>query len=190
MNTQLFQALDNLMTEGMVMNITVQKTGDKLICSILPKSPDVKDEAAKKLVPFTASGTAAELDEGIIDAISEPISRANGLLTNLRDFEASTTAAEKNNKKIDADKKKFDQLIKKADQLEKDKKHLNAVACLRQALEFTTNKKQVEDRIKKIEAVANQNTIFGAMDTEDPVQENYLDDNDDNNDDDNEGEDE
>ena len=169
MNTQLFQSLDKLMTEGMVMNITVQKSGDKLICSILPKFPDVKDE-------------------GIIKAISEPISRANGLLTNLRDFEESTSAAEKNNKKVEADKKKFDQLIKKADQLEKDKKHLNAVACLKQALEFTTNKKQIEDRIKKIEASANQNTIFGDMDTEDPVQENYLDgeeepiDEDDNND--------
>lgn len=172
----LFQSLDNLMSEGTVLSITIQKQGGRLICSILPKNQDVKDDAAKKLIPLAISATAFELDEGFINAISTPLEKACGVLSNLADFERSSEAAAKNNKKAEADKKKFDQLIKKADQLEKDKKQLNAIACLKQALEYATNKKQIEDRIKKIEASANQNTIFGNMDTEDPVRENYLDD--------------
>lgn len=192
MNT-LFQSLDKLMTEGTVLSITVQKTGAKMVCSILPKQ-GVKDSAAKKIVPLTASGTAAELDEGIVAAIAAPLAKATGVLTNISEFEKATESAEKNSKKADADKKKFDQLIKKADQLEKDKKYLNAIACLKQALEFTSNKKAIEDRIKKIEAKANEGSIFGQMDTEEPVQENYLDSETDNtsadDDNDNDGEDE
>ena len=183
---KLFQTLHNIMSENVDINITIQKSGDKLITSILPKAKDVKDEAAKKIIPLVVSGTPVELDEEFAEAIVSPVQKASGILTGMAEFEASTKDAEKNSKaakdaqdkakkKAEADKKKLDQLLKKADELEKDKKYQNAIACLNQALEFATNKASIEKRIKSLEAAVGKDSLFGEMDTEEPVKENYLD---------------
>ena len=182
----LFQALHEIMSENVDINITIQKSGDKLITSILPKAKEVKDEAAKKIIPLVVSGTPTELDEEFTEAIISPIQKASGVLVGMAEFEASAKDAEKNSKaakdaqdkakkKAEADKKTFDQLIKKAYELGKEKKYQNAIACLSQALEFATNKAPLEKRIKSLEATVGQNSLFGEMDTEDPVKENYLD---------------
>lgn len=179
-----FKEISGLLTEGVELNLTVARSGDKLVVSVLPKVKDVKDEAAKRIIPVVVSGSPDELDREFSAAISSPVQSATGLLTNMKEFEKSTEAAAKNSKSVKAEqdkakkladdnKKKLDKLTKKADEFEKDKKYKNAVACLKQALEFSANKSSLESKIQKLEALAGQNSLF-ADEEEETVQDNYL----------------
>lgn len=183
----MFTKFSSMLGDGDTLSMTITKKGDKLITSILPIKSDIKDDAKDRITPLVVSGTPDELNEGFADAVCAPMQKAAGILTNMQEFERSAAEAEKNSKaaKANADKakkeaeerkKKYDKLIKKADELEKDKKILNAIACLKQAKEFATgNKSTVEGRIQKLEKMLNANSLFGEMDTEDPVKESYLD---------------
>jgi len=174
-----FKEISGLLSEGLELNFTIKKSADKLVVSVLPKVKDLKDDAGKKIVPLVITGTPDELENGFSAAISSPIQKASGLLTNISQFEKATDQAAANSqalkKEAETKKKKFDQLVKKADDFEKDKKYNNAIGCLKQALEFATNKKPIETRIQKLEVSANSNSLFGEIGTEDVAKENYLD---------------
>lgn len=167
-----FKEISGLVTAGVELNVTIKRSGENLIVSVMPKVTDLKDEAAKKIVPLVISGTPDELDKGFSSAISSPIQSATGLLGNMKEFEATVAEAQSKSKAADANKKKYEQLSKKADELEKAGKLLNAIACLRQALDFTTDKQAIQKRIDKLQAKAGANSLFGEEET---VQENYLD---------------
>jgi PRTRC genetic system protein E len=180
-----FEKMNSLLTEGVDLNLTIKKSGEELIVGVLPKVTDLKDEAAQKMVPLVVKGTPGELDAEFVETISAPIAKATGILAGMDEFEKAADAASKNSKaskaekdkekkEADAKKKRFDQLSKKADELEKGKKYLNSIACLKQMLQYVTNKQAVEARIKKLEALAGENSLFGEMDTEEPVREDYL----------------
>lgn len=119
-----------MVTAGVELNVTIKRSGENLIVSVLPKVTDLKDEAAKKLVPLVVSGTPDELDKGFSSAISAPIQSATGLLGNMKEFETSLADAQAKSKAAEANKKKFDQLAKKTDEFEKAGKLKNAIACL------------------------------------------------------------
>lgn len=179
-----FNEIGGLVTESVELNFTIKRNGDKLIVSVLPKIKDLKDDAAKKIIPIVVSGTIDELDKGFSAAISTPIQSVTGLLTNMKDFEKASETASKNSKSSKADhdkakkqaddnKKKFDQLVKKAEEFEKAGKLRDTIACLKQAIQYATNKQVIEVRIKKLSDKLNTGSLF--EETEEPVQENYLD---------------
>ncbi|NDV81359.1 PRTRC system protein E [Bacteroides sp. 51] len=186
----MFTKFASMLCEGDTLSITITKRGNSLVTSIMPTKAGLKDSAKERITPLVVSGTPEELDEGFIEAVSSPIQKATGILTNIHNFEKAAEDAEKNSKAVKAGadkakkeaeekKKKYDKLIKKADEFEKEKKPLNAIACLKQAKEFAVgNKSVVEGRIQKLEKQLSANSLFGEMDTEEPVQDSYLDDED------------
>lgn len=165
-----FKEISGLVSASVELNITIKRSGENLIVSVMPKVTDLKDEAAKKLVPLVVSGTPDELDKGFSSAISAPIQSATGLLGNMKDFESSVEEAQSKSKVTEANKKKFDQLFKKADELEKGGKLKNAIACLKQAKEFASDKQTIQKKIDKLQAKAGAGSLF----EEEVVQETYL----------------
>lgn len=165
-----FKEISGLVTAGVELNVTIKRSGENLIVSVLPKVTDLKDEAAKKLVPLVVSGTPDELDRGFSAAISTPIQSAAGLLGNMKEFETSMAEAQSKSKATDANKKKQDQLIKKADGFEKDGKLKNAVACLKQAKEFTQDKLAIQKKIDKLQAKVGAGSLF----EEEVLEDSYL----------------
>lgn len=167
-----FKEISGLITTGIELNITIKRSGDNLIVSVMPKVTDLKDEAAKRLVPLVISGLPDELDKGFSSAISTPIQTATGILSNMKEFETSLAETQAKSKAAEANKKKFEQLKKKADELEKAGKLQNAIACLRQALEFTVDKQSVQKCIEKLQAKAGSGSLFSEEET---TIDNYLD---------------
>lgn len=152
--------------------MTIKRNGSEMIVSVLPRVKDLKDEAAKKLVPLVVSGTPDELDKGFSAAISNPIQEATGLLVNMKDFEKSIGKAQGSSKVADANKKKYDQLVKKAEELERSKKLKSAIACLEEAMPFAAEKPTLKVRIDKLRAKQGAGSLFGAE--EETIPESFL----------------
>lgn len=165
-----FKEISGLVSAGVELNITIKRSGENLIVSVMPRVTNLKDDAAKRLVPLVVSGTPDELDKGFSAAISAPIQSATGLLGNMVDFEASIVDVQSKSKATEVNKKKFDQLSKKADELEKAGKLKNAAACLKQAKEFASDKQTIQKKIDKLQAKAGAGSLF----EEEIVQETYL----------------
>ena len=64
------------------LRITISKKGDVMTATLLPELKS----GSEKLMPFTASGTEHELDEGFIPEISKAIDAAGGFKTNSEQF--------------------------------------------------------------------------------------------------------
>ena len=165
-----FKEISGLVTAGVELNVTIKRSGENLIVSVLPKVTDLKDEAAKKLVPLVVSGTPDELDKEFSAAISTPVQSATGLLTNMKEFEVSQVEAQVKSKAAEANKKKYDQLVKKADDFEKGGKLNNAIACLKQAKVFSPDKQATQKKIDKLQAKAGAGSLF----EEEDLLNNYL----------------
>jgi PRTRC genetic system protein E len=86
------------------LTITIQKDREKLIVSVLPKIDTKKDNIAKEIVPLNIKGTAEQLDDGFILAISQSMQLVNGLQINVKDFEAGLKKADKKTKPEDMKK--------------------------------------------------------------------------------------
>ena len=72
-----------MMTESVDLTIVIRKTNGQLTVSTLPKSNGLKDEAQNHIVPLTVTGTPQELDTGFLQAVTRPIQKACGLISNM-----------------------------------------------------------------------------------------------------------
>jgi len=83
------------MATDSTLAITVAKKENGLTVSVLPGNDLVKDAAKNKMVPICLSGTAEEMDEGFLGAVLQPVQKANGLLSSIKDFENAQEEAKK-----------------------------------------------------------------------------------------------
>ena len=177
-----FTQINQMMNQSVDITLVIRKKDGTLTVSAMPKANGLKDEAQNHIVPFVVTGTPEELDMGFIQAICQPIQKVSGLLTNMNSFEQQAEKAEANSKaakelkdkeaKAAKEKKeKFDKHMKNAEDFESQKKYSEALLNLQQAKTFATQQalKQVEDKIKAINAKMGQKNIF---DTEDAVTQN------------------
>lgn len=88
-----FTGLSELMQEGQIVNLNLMKKGDKLFISLIPKVQDMPEAAMKKLIPLNLNGTAHELDQGFLEAVSQPVQERFGLLSNAETFRENTKSA-------------------------------------------------------------------------------------------------
>ena len=88
-----FTGLSELMQEGQIVNLNLMKKGDKLFISLMPKVQDMPEAAMKKLIPLNLNGTAHELDQGFLEAVSQPVQERFGLLSNAETFRENTKSA-------------------------------------------------------------------------------------------------
>ncbi|MBR1526714.1 MAG: PRTRC system protein E [Prevotella sp.] len=91
----LFKKLSEVMATDSTLAITVAKKENGLTVSVLPGNDLVKDAAKNKMVPICLSGTAEEMDEGFLGAVLQPVQKANGLLSSIKDFENAQEEAKK-----------------------------------------------------------------------------------------------
>jgi PRTRC genetic system protein E len=85
-----FQTMFQMMSPGVDYNLTISRTENKMTVLVMPKVNNLKDTAQNKLVPFTVTATATEMDAGFFAAIGQPVTRTAGLLTNMAEHEKQT----------------------------------------------------------------------------------------------------
>ena len=151
---ELFKKLSESMAEGTTIALTIAKSESGLAVSVLPGNSLVKDAAKNKFVPICLNGTAEEMDEGFLDTVLRPIAKANGLLSNIKDFEDAQEEA------------------KKASEMEnfKENKFKDALTCLDGAHKYATtvagSASKVDSLREKVKAALGEGSMFGAA-TED-----------------------
>jgi len=182
-----FTQINQMMNQSVDITLVIRKKDGTLTVSAIPKVNGLKDEAQNHIVPLVITGTPEELDMGFIQAICQPIQKVSGLLTNMNSFEQQAEKAESNSKaakelkdkeaKAAKEKKdKFDKHMKNAEDFESQKRYSEALLNLQQAKTFATPQatKQVEDKIKAINAKMGQKSFFDTEETDtqsQPVQQ-------------------
>ena len=168
-----------MMTESVDLTIVIRKTNGQLTVSTLPKSNGLKDEAQNHIVPLTVTGTPQELDTGFLQAVTRPIQKACGLISNMAQFEAqadkaaaSSKAAKeaksKETKEEREKREKYEKLMKKAEELTAARNHREAVSVLTQAKAHANaaQLKEIEEKIKAATSEMNKGSLFDLMEQE------------------------
>ena len=167
------------MTECVELKIVIRKTNGQLTVSTLPKSNGLKDEAQNHIVPLTVTGTPQELDTGFLQAVTRPIQKTCGLISNMAQFEAqadkaaaSSKAAKeaksKETKEEREKREKYEKLMKKAEELTAARNHREAVSVLTQAKAHANaaQLKEIEEKIKAADTEINKGSLFRLMEQE------------------------
>ena len=168
-----------MMTESVDLTIVIHKTNGQLTVSTLPKSNGLKDEAQNHIVPLTVTGTPQELDTGFLQAVTRPIQKTCGLISNMAQFEAQADKAAANSKaakeaksketKEEREKReKYEKLMKKAEELTAARNHREAVSVLTQAKAHANaaQLKEIEEKIKAADTEMNRGSLFDLMEQE------------------------
>lgn len=168
-----------MMTESVDLTIVIRKTNGQLTVSTLPKSNGLKDEAQNHIVPLTVTGTPQELDTGFLQAVTRPIQKACGLISNMAQFEAqadkaaaSSKAAKdaksKETKEEREKREKYEKLMKKAEELTAARNHREAVSVFTQAKAHANaaQLKEIEEKIKAADTEMNRGSLFDLMEQE------------------------
>ena len=174
-----FTAIHQMMTESVDLTIVIHKTNGQLTVSTLPKSNGLKDEAQNHIVPLTVTGTPQELDTGFLQAVTRPIQKTCGLISNMAQFEAqadkaaaSSKAAKeaksKETKEEREKREKYEKLMKKAEELTAARNHREAVSVLTQAKAHANaaQLKEIEEKIKAADTEMNRGSLFDLMEQE------------------------
>ena len=174
-----FTAIHQMMTESVDLTIVIRKTNGQLTVSTLPKSNGLKDEAQNHIVPLTVTGTPQELDTGFLQAVTRPIQKTCGLISNMAQFEAqadkaaaSSKAAKeaksKETKEEREKREKYEKLMKKAEELTAARNHREAVSVFTQAKAHANaaQLKEIEEKIKAADTEMNRGSLFDLMEQE------------------------
>ena len=165
---EFFKEVAAVLQDGQQLMLTIRKKGDNLAVSILSDTKGVKDKAVDNIVPIVVNGTPEEFEEGFIQAL-QSVGKAQGLVTNIKEFEESVETARKASemakKEKDAkakNKKQFDDLIA-LDRKNKDEhKFKDAKAILEKAAAVPDADKKLIDTVQKeILQVSGDGSMFG-----------------------------
>lgn len=168
-----FNYINQIMTQGVDLTIVIRKSDGQLTISTLPKVNGLKDEAQNRIIPLTLTGTPTELDAGFFPAISQPIQKASGLITNMVQFEKQAEKAvenskaakeqnDKQSKEAKEKKERYDKHMKKADEHISAKNHNEALTSLAQARLCASEQdmKRVDDKMTEVKAELRQGSLF------------------------------
>lgn len=168
-----YHYLDQVMSPGVDLNLTVTKTENGLIVMVMPKVNGLNDPAQNRLMPLVLKGSPKELDANFFPSITAPVQKTSGLLLNMKAYEeqadraAAASKAEKDkkdkeSKEVKEKKDKYDGFISKADEFEADGKLEEAVMQLKQARLHANEKqsKAVDEKIAALKAKQSQGSLF------------------------------
>lgn len=171
-----FQTIYPMLPAGTDLSINIRRVNDNLSVAVMPRHAGVKDEAQQNLVPLILNGTPGELDAEFLQAITVPVSRALGVLTNLETFEKQTekataeskaakTAAEKESKEAREKREKMEKLLKKADEATTARKYSEALIWLKQAriLAPADKQKEIDTRMQETQKQADAGSLFAVQ---------------------------
>ena len=171
-----------MMTDGVDLTLVIRKANGRLTVSTLPKSNGLKDEARNHIVPLTVSGLPQELDAGFLQAVTRPLQKAAGLISNMAQFEAQTEKAASESKaskeakaretKEEKEKReKYERHLKKAEELIAAGNHKDAVTALGQARLYAKPQDmgKIDGMAAEQKKAMNRGSLFELM--EDPAQQ-------------------
>ena len=161
-----FQSIADLNLVGdLRLNIT-KTAGGRMAVSLMLVHRKVADEAQKQMKPLLFSGTPQELDECLIDKMSEPMTSTSDFYHNsetyLKTLDSAKTSVAKQasaNKpaplpKTEAEKKQeqYQTSMKKADELEKEGKYREAWMKVPDIGEFPDKETEIRERRQALSA--------------------------------------
>lgn len=76
-----------MITAGTDLSFSIRQVNNRLTVAVMPRRTGLKGEAGGQIVPLVLNGTPEELDAEFLQAISTPVQKAQGILTNLETFE-------------------------------------------------------------------------------------------------------
>ncbi len=168
---ELFKKISEMLGNGSTVTITIAKKGESLTVGVLPGNNLVKDAAKGRFVPLNLTGTADELDAGFLEAISAPIAKASGLLSDMAAFEKAQEEA-KAKSKMEADRKSAEEKKKKeinewldlAKTNLDEKKYRDSLTCIAAARELIGNgDTSALDKLEaEVSKTSGSGSIFGA----------------------------
>ncbi|CAH0266359.1 MULTISPECIES: PRTRC system protein E [unclassified Pedobacter] len=183
MRTNFFQAIQRLNGVGAwVFNITFSAENE-MVVSVMLKDKAVND-GKYPIPPMVYRGTPQEIDEGIFDALVQPVEEANGLFANisaynkgLADAKAKITAKAKSDKspteksveknkggdsaeeKVQ-DRPKFEDVLAEINKLNAGCKYAEALALLPAAESYPEKKGEIEKLKKELEWKSQQLSLL------------------------------
>ena len=177
-----FTAIHQMMTDGVDLTLVIRKANGRLTVSTLPKSNGLKDEAQNHIVPLTVSGLPQELDTGFLQAVTRPLQKAAGLISNMARFEAqaekaaseskaSKEAKTRETKEEKEKREKYERHLKKAEELIAAGNHKEAVSALGQARLHAKPQdvEKIDGMLAEQKKAMNRGSLFELM--EEPAQQ-------------------
>lgn len=166
---EFFKTIADFLQDGQQLQMAIRKSGKSIAVSILPDNRGVKDKAVENITPLVMSGTPEDFEEGFKDAI-KPLSQAQGLVSNIKEFEENTEKAKRESKmakklKDEAakQKKEFNDLIALARKNNEEHKFKDARTVLAKASALPSAEKAIIDKVsKEIDAKSGVGNLFGA----------------------------
>ncbi|GAE84952.1 PRTRC system protein E [Bacteroides reticulotermitis] len=168
-----FQSIYQMLATGTDLSINIRRTDTKLSVVVMPRRTGVKDEAGQFIVPLVLNGTAVEMDDQFLQAITTPLQKAQGILINLETFEkqvqqataqskAAKSVEDKEGKEAREKQKKMEKLIKKSNETAAAGRYQEATMWLKQARALVTPDKQKEIDIlmQEVQKKATEGSLF------------------------------
>lgn len=157
-----FQSLFALQVTG-DWKITIRQNADLFIVSVLLCNDNCGDNAKNTIPPLVLEGTAAELDEGFINAIAAPVKATSALLLNMESYLKAQEEAKKQSAmqkdseaKAERDKtdkqKKYEGLLKKSEELEAEGKYREAWMKMPEISEYPEHEEFIRSRKSSLSA--------------------------------------
>ncbi|MGE7775211.1 PRTRC system protein E [Chitinophaga sp. NPDC101104] len=156
MQTNFFSRLQELGIVGEIQ-LTISVTATTMRAAILPLT-EKKGIDAPAIQPLNIrDATAAELDAGFFEAITRPMKKAIGLITNLEAFEKSTekatkTTTAKTTAIAPKAPTKYAEAILKSERLEAKNLIGQAIAAMPDPKKFPAQASQITERLEALRA--------------------------------------
>lgn len=165
---EFFKTIADFLQDGQQVTMAIRKSGERIAVSILPDNLGVKDKAVEHITPLVMSGTPGDFEEGFKDAL-KPLAHAQGLVSNIKEFEESTEKAKRESemaKKLKDEaakqKKEFNDLIALARKNNEEHKFKDARAVLAKASYLPSAEKAIIDKVsREIDAKSGVGNMFG-----------------------------
>lgn len=167
-----FQTINQMITAGTDLSINIRRVSNNLTVAVVPRRSGVKD--GERIVPLILNGTPEELDADFLQAVSTPVQKAQGILTNLEAFEkqaeqaasqskAAKSTAEKEPKDVREKREKMEKLLKKAEDAMTGKRYSEALTWLKQAkvLAVPDRQKEIDEKMAEVQKKASEGSLFG-----------------------------
>ena len=165
---EFFKTIADFLQDGQQLQMAIRKSGESIAVSILPDNRGVKDKAVENITPLVMSGTPEDFEEGFKDAL-KPLANAQGLVSNIKEFEENTEKAKRESemaKKLKDEaakqKKEFNDLIALARKNNDEHKFKDARAVLAKASALPSAEKAIIDKVsREIDAKSGVGNMFG-----------------------------
>lgn len=164
---EFFKTIADFLQDGQQVTMAIRKSGGNIAVSIMPDNRGVKDKAVENITPLVMSGTPEDFEEGFKDAL-KPLAQAQGLVSNIKEFEEGTEKAKRESemaKKLKDEaakqKKEFNDLITLARKNKDEHKFKDARSILAKASALPSADKALIGKVmKEIDDTAGVGNMF------------------------------